>query len=60
MSTFGQGLVILVNGVVDIVGRVLSPVAFCAVVVIAGFAWMARLEVDDMNRDAAKPEIGMH
>lgn len=60
MELFGHGIVLIVNGALDLLGRLASPVAVAAVVIAVGLAWMARLEIDEVNRSASKPEIGIH
>lgn len=61
METLGSGLVVLLNGAVDIVGAATSPVVAALIVSMGSLVWFARLEADALDREAAsKPEVGVH
>jgi hypothetical protein len=60
MEPLGHGLIVLYNGVAAALGTVVSPVVGAGLVVAAAFVWMARLEIDEMNRRATKPQVGLH
>jgi hypothetical protein len=60
MEQLGHGLIVLYNGVVAAFGALLTPITAAAFVVALSFAWMARLDLDEMDRRAAKPQVGMH
>lgn len=60
METLGNGLVILGNGAWETVSALASPLTLGLVLIIGGLAWMARLELDDVDRANSKPEIGIH
>ncbi len=60
MSVLSAGLLTLLNGLLALVGAIISPVALAVLVLGVGFLWLARLEIDQLNRQATKPEIGRH
>lgn len=60
METLGNGLVMLANGAWETAGALASPLTLGLIIIIGGLAWMARLELDDVDRANSKPEIGIH
>jgi hypothetical protein len=61
MEKLGSGLVILLNGALDLLGRAASPLVAALIVSVFCLAWFARLESDALDRAAAsKPEVGIH
>lgn len=60
MDNVISGLTVLTNGVLNLVGTFATPWTLSAVVIGASLAWMARIEMDLLDRSATKPEIGIH
>lgn len=60
MEDLGHGLVTLLNGAYVLVSSLLTPTALFVVLSAAALAWLARLEVANLDRRAAKPEVGRH
>jgi hypothetical protein len=60
MEQLGYGLIILLNGVFAAFGALLTPLTAAAVVTACSLGWMARLEIDEVNRRATKPQVGLH
>lgn len=60
METLGAGLITLANGVLDMSGRVLSPVVFVFALLIVSLGWLCLIELDELDRQGSKPEIGRH
>lgn len=57
MDALANGLVTIVNGLWAIVDGLLSPVALMSIVIAASLAWIALIELDELNRQGTKPEI---
>lgn len=60
MTIFSNSLITLLNGAFDFITRLFSPVSIIIILLIASLVWMALLEMDEMNRQGTKPEVGRH
>lgn len=60
MESLSNGLVTLANGLMDLAGHLLSPIAFIGVFLVAGFSWLCLIELDELDRQGTKPEVGRH
>jgi len=60
MSTLADGLVIIINGALSVVGHLVSWNVLVGAAIAASLAWMARLEMDQADRSAIKPHVGRH
>lgn len=60
LGHLGDGLVVLVNGAWAALSTALSPLTAAALATVFGLIWLARLEIDELNRQGTKPDIGMH
>jgi hypothetical protein len=60
MDHFGNGIVTVFNGIWTTLIAVASPLTLGLLVLVAGLGWLARLEVDELDRQASKPRIDRH
>jgi hypothetical protein len=60
MRIFSNSLITLTNGAFDFITRLFSPVSIILILLVISLAWMALLEMDEMNRQGTKPEVGRH
>lgn len=60
MQVLSDGLVTIFNGAYLLIGKALTPAAMFMLLSAASLAWLARLEVAQLDRKAAKPEVGRH
>ena len=60
METLGNGVITMANGALTILGMAASPVAIALVALAGGLAWMALIEVEELDRQGTKPEVGLH
>ena len=60
MRIFSNSLITLTNGAFDFITRLFSPVSVILILLVISLAWMALLEMDEMNRQGTKPEVGRH
>jgi hypothetical protein len=60
MQVLADGLVTLFNGCYTAVMAATTPAALFLIVSGASLAWVARIEVADLDRRASKPEVGRH
>lgn len=60
LGSFGSALVVFVNGLVVLAGRVTDPVTALVVLSGAGCWGLARFELEDYDREARKPEVPLH
>jgi hypothetical protein len=59
MESLANGLYTVVNGVYGLVDAALSPAAVMVGLVAAALTWLSLIELDELNRQGRKPEIGM-
>lgn len=59
MESLANGLYTVINGVYSLVDAVLSPAAMLVALVAASLTWLALIELDEIDRQGRKPEIGM-
>lgn len=60
MDAVANGLVTLFNGLVGVLDAVASPWTFAIGAIAASLAWLAVIEIEELDRQAAKPEVGRH
>jgi hypothetical protein len=60
MNALLSGLITLLNGFVDLGRTVATPVTIGIVIMALCMFWFARLELDELNRQGAKPNVGRH
>lgn len=60
MEHLGNGLITLANGLWTTVTAVVHPLVLGSGVTAAALAWLARLEVDELDRSASKPMVNRH
>lgn len=60
MSDLGNSLFTLLNGAANILTALAHPLVWVVLTMAAGFAWLALVELDDVNRRGTKPFIGRH
>lgn len=57
MNALTNGLITVANGLVALADGATTPVALMCAVVAASLAWLALIELDELNRQGTKPEI---
>lgn len=60
MDILGAGLTTLINGTLELLLRVASPVTVIVVVLAVSLGWLCLIELDELDRQGSKPEIGQH
>lgn len=60
MDQIAAGLVALFNGLLNALTTLVSPIVLAAMVLAAGLVWMALVEIDELNRQGTKPDVGLH
>lgn len=60
MDTITNGLITIANGLLDLASRVVSPITVLVVLLVASYAWLCLIELDELDRQGTKPEIGRH
>lgn len=60
MDVLGSGLITMFNGFVALLGTLASPMALAVVVVVASLVWLALIEIEELNRQGTKPDVGRH
>lgn len=58
MNVLTNGLVTIFNGIQATLDGVLSPIPLIALVLVLSFTWLALIELDELDRQGRKPEIG--
>lgn len=60
MDVVANGLVAIANGALSALSAVMSPVSFAIVVAALCLGWLARLELDELNRHTNRTEVRRH
>ena len=60
MDTFAAGLSTIANGVFHVAGAANSPVAVAFAIAGMSLAWLALIEVHEMDRMGVKPDVVRH
>jgi integral membrane sensor domain MASE1 len=60
LERIGYGLVTFANGVTGLLGALVSPLTLGIVIGSVCLAWLALCEIEEMDRQGAKPEVGRH
>lgn len=60
MDALGYGLITLINGLVTMVTTLVHPALLGGLLLVAGLAWLARLEHDELDRQGVKPMVNRH
>ena len=60
MNTLANSFIALANGIFASAHHLVSPITVALVVIGASLAWIARIEVEELNRKGTKPHIGIH
>lgn len=60
MNPVTNGLVTLLNGAETTLAALASPVVLAVVVIAVSLFWLGLLELEEVNRQGAKPEVGRH
>lgn len=58
MDALANGFVTVLNGLLTMLNGVLSPVAVMLLVTAASLLWISLVELDELDRQGTKPEIG--
>jgi len=58
MSVLTNGFVTLYNGARATLDGVISPIPLLVLLLAASFSWLALIELDELDRQGRKPEIG--
>lgn len=60
LDALANVLVTLANGVMSLLSAAISPVLLGIVVGIACLAWLAGIEIEELDRAGTKPMVGRH
>lgn len=60
MDALAAGLTALVNGLIALAGVLVSPVVGSLVLGALACAWLATMEIEELDRQGTKPEVGRH
>jgi hypothetical protein len=60
METLANGLLTLINGLFNILDFALSPFTIAAIFLGFSLLWLMLLEIDELDRQGTKPEVGRH
>ena len=60
MNTFVDSFISLLNGLFVMTNAAKNPLFIVGVLLIISFSWLALLEIDELNRQGSKPEVGRH
>jgi hypothetical protein len=60
MDQLASGIITLLNGVWLALTSLASPLVLAAVGMVAALVWLALIEVDELDRQGAKPVVERH
>jgi hypothetical protein len=60
MESVTNGLLTIVNGLFDLTGRVISPLTLMGLIMVVSYIWLCLIELDEVDRQGTKPEVGRH
>lgn len=60
MDIISAGFLTLFNGAVAFVSTLASPVTLALVISAASLGWLARCEIEELDRRGTKPMVGRH
>lgn len=60
MNALGTGLILTVNGLWQMVTHLADPITLIGVTMAAGLVWLAGIEIEELDRQGTKPEVGRH
>jgi hypothetical protein len=60
MDALAAGIITIFNGLHAVFGHVLSPIALTVCILGASMAWLAAVDVEELNRRGTKPRVGRH
>ena len=60
MEKLGDGLVTLLNGLLEMVDALFSPLSFVILLLAVSIVWLCLVEIDEMDRQGSKPEVPRH
>ena len=60
MDAVGNGLTLIVNGLLTMVGWAASWPVLLGLVTIVSLTYLAHLEIGELDRSSAKPEVERH
>jgi len=60
MEDLTNGLITIANGAVVSISNAMSPITVIAVLMLVGLSWICLIELDEVDRQGSKPEVGRH
>jgi|694.fasta_scaffold90463_5 hypothetical protein len=60
MLEFGNALISFINGFILLLNKLFSPVFILSFVMFISLLWIMLIELDELDRQSSKPEIGRH
>lgn len=60
MDALGTGLILLANGLMQMLGHLADPLTIIGIVLTASIFWLAGIETEELNRQGTKPLVGRH
>lgn len=60
MSELANSVLTLANGAYNLAVSFANPLVWVVAAMAAGFWWLALVEIDEINRQGAKPVVGRH
>lgn len=60
MDALGNGLVVLANGLRELLLSLANPLAIFGIVLVASLWWLATVEIESIGRTSIKPKVVRH
>lgn len=60
VEALSSGLVILINGALNALGMLASPLTIAGALGVLSLVWLCLVEIDELDRMGTKPIIGRH
>jgi hypothetical protein len=60
MNALGTGLILMANGLLTMLHHLADKVTLVSVLSVLSLWWLATIEIEELNRQGTKPDVGRH
>ena len=60
MIELGNSIITLLNGFIILLNSLFTPIFILSCILFISFLWLSLIELNELDRQSTKPEIGRH
>jgi hypothetical protein len=60
MIELGNSIITLLNGFIILLNSLFTPIFILSFILFISFLWLSLIELNELDRQSTKPEIGRH